>query len=114
MDSPFCFDCRFFVPDDRLHNDLTEDDWDEILEGECRAGLPALGPVVTDRHGDEYRHYGEWPRVLASFWCGQFQPKPPAFGERTIHTIRLAGQASQVSAATDGTRSQPGGSDADS
>ena len=114
MDTPFCFDCRFLVPDDRLHNDLTQDDWDDILEGECRASLPALGPVVTDRHGDEYRHYGEWPRVLASFWCGHFQPRPPVFGERTVRTIRLTSRASKVSAAAGSRFAQAGGSNAES
>ncbi len=111
MHSPFCFDCRFFVPDGRLHNDLTEEQWDEALEGECRAGLPALGPLVSDRHGDEYRHYGEWPRVLASFWCGQFQPKLPAVGERTVRTIRLAEQTEATSRAGGHGRSPSGGSE---
>ena len=27
MMAPLCFDCRFFVPEGKLHNDLTEDQW---------------------------------------------------------------------------------------
>ena len=75
MDAPSCFQCRYFAPEGRLHNDLTENQWDECLEGECRAGLPALGQLLTDRHGDEFRHFGEWPKVMAGDWCGHFVRK---------------------------------------
>jgi len=72
MSIQFCFDCRFFVPEGERFNDLTEDQWDECLEGECRAGLPRLGQMLTDRHGDLFRDFGEWPKVMASDWCGKF------------------------------------------
>lgn len=75
MTAACCFDCRFFAPDHRTCNDLTEDEWDECLPGECRRRCPALGPMVTDRYGDEQRHFGEWPKVLASDWCGEFQKR---------------------------------------
>ncbi len=93
METPFCFDCRFFVPEGKLHNDLAEEQWAESLAGECRRLCPALGPMVTDRHGDQFRHFGEWPRVMAAEWCGRFEPKPPAVGPRTVRMARLAGEA---------------------
>ena len=73
MTDPCCFDCRFFVPDHRTGNDLTEDDWDECLPGECRRLPPALGDLVEDRYGDKDRCFGQWPKVIASDWCGECQ-----------------------------------------
>jgi hypothetical protein len=75
MSTSFCFDCRFFVPEGTWLNDLTEGQWDECIEGECRAALPVLGQLLTDRHGDPFRDFGDWPKVLASDWCGQFEPR---------------------------------------
>lgn len=75
MRTPCCFDCRFFVPEGRSQNDLAEDQWDDCMEGECHAGLPVLGQSLTDRHGDEFRGFSEWPKVLASDWCGHFTPR---------------------------------------
>ncbi len=73
MTAPFCFDCRFFVPEKSFHNNLTEEQWDDCLEGQCRAGLPVLGRRLKDRHGDPFRDFGEWPKVMASDWCGKFE-----------------------------------------
>jgi len=72
MSEPFCFDCRFFVPEGKWRNDLTSDQWDDCMEGECRAGLPALGQLLTDLQGETFRHFGKWPKVMASEWCGAF------------------------------------------
>jgi hypothetical protein len=33
-----------------------------------------LGPMLTDRDGDEFRDFGEWPKVLACDWCGEYAP----------------------------------------
>lgn len=81
MDQPACFNCRFFVPESSAHNDLTQAQWDDGLEGECRRHTPTLGIMLTDRHGDEFRHYGEWPKVMAGDWCGCFESKVA-----TVHT----------------------------
>ena len=74
MKAPFCFDCRFFVPEGSFHNELTEDKWDDCLEGQCRAALPVLGRMVKDRHDDLCRDFAEWPKVMASDWCVTFEP----------------------------------------
>jgi hypothetical protein len=55
MSTCCCFDCRLFIPEGRSQNDLADDQWDECLEGECRAGLPVLGQLLTDLHGDSFR-----------------------------------------------------------
>lgn len=73
MNEPFCFGCQFFVREESTHNDLTEEQWDSCLEGQCRAGLPVLGRMLKDRHGDPFRDFGEWPKVMASDWCGKFE-----------------------------------------
>ena len=75
MNILFCFDCWFFIPEGRRFNDLTEDQWDDCMEGECHAGVPKLGQMLTDRHGDPFRDFGEWPKVMASDWCGKLEPR---------------------------------------
>ena len=82
MDQPFCFDCRFFVPTDMRHNDPAPDQWDECVEGECRHDTPRLGEMLVDRHGDAFRHFGQWPKVMACDWCGAFEP-----GQRATRDI---------------------------
>jgi len=68
-----CFDCKFFHV--VSGKELTEDDWREDLDGECRRHTPALGEIITRQDGDEERWYGEWPRVMAGNWCGEFEPR---------------------------------------
>ena len=75
MKAPLCFDCRFFVPEGSIHSELTEDQWDECLEGECHAAPPVLGQMLEDRHGDSFRDFAEWPKVMASDWCGKHVPR---------------------------------------
>jgi hypothetical protein len=73
---PLCVDCRYFSPEGRLHNDLAESEVanPDMLEGECRRCPPVVGEQLTDRHGDTFRHYGEWPRAMGCDWCGAFEP----------------------------------------
>jgi len=78
MMEPLCFYCFYFTPASIDRNSLTEEKWDDCMEGECRRHVPHLGQLLTDRHGEEFRHYGEWPRVLAGDWCGEFRPRRQA------------------------------------
>ncbi|MBI1367150.1 MAG: hypothetical protein GC162_00700 [Planctomycetes bacterium] len=85
MKRMICVDCRHFEPYGRIDPDAPLDPY---AEGECRRQCPALGPMITDRHGDEFRHFGEWPKVLACDWCGEYTPcepdrlAPPQPGDR--------------------------------
>lgn len=69
-----CFDCRFFCREgiDKA-DELTAEDWDECLEGDCRRSPPVVGRF---RGEDEYLRYdyGQWPLVQAVNWCGAFEP----------------------------------------
>ncbi len=70
-----CFDCDFFQLEVRDTPELSEDDWDNgCAEGECHLNPPVLGPEIESQ-GETFRHFGEFPRVLVSDWCGQFQPR---------------------------------------
>jgi hypothetical protein len=77
-ETPFCHDCRFFVPDEMLHNELP-DDPDAFygeMRGECHCECPKLVTQVI--HDDGYtrrEHTGQWPTVQGFQWCGQFSPK---------------------------------------
>ena len=42
--------------------------------GQCRREPPQLGEILMDRHGEAFRHFGEWPKVLGCDWCGAYQP----------------------------------------
>lgn len=90
-DLPYCFDCRFFVAQGRTHNDLAEEEWDECRTGECRRHCPPLGPMETDRHGDAFRHFSEWPKVMAGDWCGEFEPKRSAADAKTDTPVKVTG-----------------------
>ena len=78
MTRPTCIDCRFFDPESMVPDDSPAD----LVEGECRRHPPVVGVMITDRHGDESRHLGEWPRVLGCFWCGAFEPHPTNQGAK--------------------------------
>ncbi len=70
-----CFDCDFFHIEGHDVSELTEADWQGgCAEGECRFHPPVLGPEI-ERDGDTFRCFGEFPKVLSSDWCGQFQPR---------------------------------------
>ena len=70
-----CFDCDFFQLEKRYTQELSEEDWEGgCAEGECRFNPPAIGPEI-ERADETFRHYGEFPRVLSSDWCGRFQSR---------------------------------------
>ena len=78
--SPFsvptaCWHCRFFEPSDPSS---LEKPWtDETLPGECRLLPPQIGDLIKRGTDDEERWFGNFPRVMAGDWCGQFQPREP-------------------------------------
>jgi hypothetical protein len=74
MDYTACINCRFFAPERPEHDPSKPD----FVEGECRRHPPALGIMLIDRHGDDFRHFGEWPKVLGSDWCGDYEPRREA------------------------------------
>ena len=75
MNKRLCFDCVFFAPEGKRINDLTEDQWDEGITGECRRHCPvALEPDEDGR----IVNYAYWPIVLASDWCGELKPRAEA------------------------------------
>ncbi len=72
-----CYNCRFFslgehgspaYESENLSKEF-EDDW----EGICKFNPPVLGELMRDREGDDFRHYGEWPKIMAGEWCGKFE-----------------------------------------
>jgi hypothetical protein len=72
-----CRNCRFFQLDETQTASEVFKDWEEMKEGECRAEPPRLGEMLTDRDGETFRHFGQWPRVMAIDWCGRFDPRRP-------------------------------------
>ena len=81
-----CFCCRFFIPDGMLFSQLRGVPPKDCLDGECHRHGPELGVVLVDPDGDEFRHYGEWPKVMADDWCGEFVTRQcPDDGPQTAH-----------------------------
>jgi len=76
---PRCFDCRFYSPGDYgcpmdEEESQIPKDGDDCLPGVCRRHPPLLGElVVNERDKEPWRTYGEWPKVMACDWCGEFQ-----------------------------------------
>jgi hypothetical protein len=102
MNDSCCFDCVFFAPGGSQHNNLTEDQLDDCLEGECHRNCPTLGDMSTDRHGDEFRCFGEWPKVLAGDWCGRFRARQVDTGNRTVRMLRLTEKGAALANAAAG------------
>ncbi len=72
---PVCFSCRYFRPEGLDYADeLTEDDWDACMDGECRRNPPQVGDFIKAGTIDEERWYGNFPRVMACDWCGAYEP----------------------------------------
>jgi hypothetical protein len=79
-----CFDCYYFQPEGKGSADeLEEKDWNGgVLEGECRRRTPNVGMLLEQAEIGPFHHYGEWPRVLAADWCGEFLSKHGVEAER--------------------------------
>lgn len=70
---PACWDCRFYTPESG--HDVTGPWPDECEPGECHRYPPRVGGLVKDRHGDDWRCYADFPKVMACDWCGEYQPR---------------------------------------
>ena len=76
---PRCFECRFYSPGD-YGCPMDEEDieippeGDDCLPGVCRRHPPLLGELVEKaEYAELWRSYGEWPKVMACDWCGDFE-----------------------------------------
>ena len=80
MKDACCFDCRFFSPGEHgcpsweTENSLPKQ-WDESFEGLCRFNTPLLGDLIKDKDGDEFRFFGQWPKMMACDWCRKFKSR---------------------------------------
>ena len=71
-----CWHCRFFEPP---NPEVLNQPWtDETLSGECRLHPPQVGDLLHRGTEDEERWFGNFPRVMAGDWCGQFWPREVA------------------------------------
>ena len=70
--SPCCWHCRLFEP---THPVAHEKPYDETLPGEARPHPPLVGDLIKRGTDAEGRWFGNFPRVMAGDWCGQFQPR---------------------------------------
>ncbi len=72
-----CFNCRFYSPEEYgspiYEFETLINEPEEGREGICRFNPPVLGELLTDHRGEEFRHYGEWPKTRAGQWCGRFE-----------------------------------------
>lgn len=68
---PACWDCRFFEPEGVV--DLSQPWPDESYAGDCRFHPPQVGDLIKRGTEDEERWFGNFPRVMACDWCGQFR-----------------------------------------
>ena len=76
-----CANCQYFLLGDDF---LTVDDSEANRlkpfygdsEGECHRKSPRPGPVDNKKfNGKTLRNFGEWVKVMASDWCGEFEPR---------------------------------------
>jgi len=94
---PCCYLCRFFSPGDSgtpRDEELEEipEGGDYTLVGVCRRRPPELGPVVRQSDGEDWRTYGEWPRVMACDWCGEFEQRADPLPYTEACTAAVAGK----------------------
>jgi len=68
---PACWYCQFFEPDGSA--DLSKPWTDDLLPGECRRHPPQIGDLINRDTHEEERLFGDFPRVMAGDWCGEFQ-----------------------------------------
>jgi hypothetical protein len=73
---PECWDCLFFEPEGPV--DVTVPYTDECEAGFCHRHPPQVGELVKTLNGSEFRCYAEFPKVMASDWCGAFQARQDA------------------------------------
>ena len=66
-----CWHCSFFHPEGIVSRQQPL--FDEAQPGECRIYPPQVGDLIHRGTDDEQRWYGNFPRVMAGDWCGQFQ-----------------------------------------
>jgi hypothetical protein len=74
-----CFICRFFARSDTgLPTDPNEviPDYGVSGEGECRRHPPRHGKTIIRKDKREYECFGNWPRAVGDYWCGEFEPVP--------------------------------------
>ena len=62
-----CWDCRFFKVESESSR---SEPWNESEPGECRRYPPEVGDMVNDE-----RWFGDFPRVMACEWCGEFEER---------------------------------------
>lgn len=69
-----CRDCRYFQPNPPADRpgDLAAALNGGSNGGECHRRPPAFGPLVE---AIGTRTLGEFPRILAADWCGEFSPR---------------------------------------
>ncbi len=74
-----CFDCCYYSPGEygcpSYYHDQQIGEFDESAEGICRRHTPRHGETITQHNGDEFTCFAEWPKVMASDWCGEFKPR---------------------------------------
>ncbi len=78
-DAMTCYHCRFFSPGEvgcpsYLHGQEIGD-FEESKEGICRRHTPRHGKTIQRSNGDDFISFAEWPKVMASDWCGEFESR---------------------------------------
>ena len=61
---PLCFHCKYYPLDD-----------DSPTDGTCRCHPPQVGDLLEEGTLHEFRWFGEYPKVRAHDWCGEFEPE---------------------------------------
>ena len=89
-----CFNCEFFQVDGKECAGVTEEDWDEgRAVGECRLNPPVVGDPAVNLDGEEFRLFGEYPRVVCTDWCGQFKGRVVSGGQPNTTVRRTQARA---------------------
>ena len=73
-----CFNCRFFSREDTGRptdaHEVIPEGQSVSAEGECRRKPPRHGNTIIRKDRSEFICFGDWPKVLADDWCGEFEP----------------------------------------
>jgi len=74
-----CHNCRFFSPGEggcpSYETETELGEYDETKEGQCRRHPPGHGKTIPQKNGELMTYFGDWPKVMACFWCGEFQQR---------------------------------------